>query len=288
MKGWVIFLLAAWMGPVGVAEEVEALLVRATRYGNTEERREEKAVARAEIRDRMPELFGEILGRIHIPNIGLQVLALELVMEADPDAVFPVLAEAARGEREETRRLATFMLSLLPARDEVDVLMERLEDEATRGGAIRALGQWRVESAAPDLIPYLSSTNERIRIVTANALRTLGATTAAPALVDALDDPYATVRNAAAWALVGSGEAVLPALEEGLERATSARQQRQILRILYEMNSEAATAALSKEWADLAPSAVHDLMWLRGLRAGTGKQDGMGIDGPLFGERGED
>lgn len=260
----VLACLSAASEPDMAALAAEPLLVHAVRYGDTETRRVNKARAREEVERRMPAFYAEILARLDIENVGLQVYAMELAMSHRSPEMTDLLAARLEEARDPVRKLAVYFLGFQDRRDDlVPTLRAKLtEDEACRGGAMRTLAEWGVTEAAPEMEPLLRDENERIRIAAANALRVLGQAGSAPALAAALDDEFFTVRHAAARALAAMGDAALPELENALN-GSGVRKRTLIARILSDMGTDRASHLME----------VHDLAPLG---------EGMDVDGRFF------
>jgi HEAT repeat protein len=222
-------------------QSYEVLFYQATRYGNTEDRRKEKASARAELFRRGPDALREVMNRVHLENTMLQVLALEMVRDQVPAPLgAPVLLEFLNHERPETRKAAVLFLGYYPAAPEPERLLVYLDDDKTRGAAIRTLGKWKVEDARPKIARLLDkSDSERVRIACANALRDIGNEEDLPVLISALGDPVFTVRNTAARAVASFGRAAHRPLLKALEDARGPAR-RQIVRLLGELDVGAA------------------------------------------------
>ncbi len=179
----------------------EELIYRAQRYGSTAEKRAEKKQAWDELFARGPEALGEVMKHIHLENVTLGVLAQNMVDQMDAEATAPVLVRSLGAEQARTRRMAAYFLGFHVTPQYADALLPLLDDDETAGAAIRTLGKWRVTSAIPRIVPFLSSPKEVRRIAAANALRDTGDPSAADALEPLLRDRYFTVRRVAERAL---------------------------------------------------------------------------------------
>jgi HEAT repeat protein len=221
------------------AATFDELLQKAVRYGDTAEKRAEKAKARAELFAGGPAALDGVMARIHIENVMISVLAQELVEKMDAAAAVPVLLAHTKAERSVTRKMAAYFLGFYEAPAQAKALIPLLADEETRGAAIRTLGKWRVADAVPQIRNHIRDSDERVRVQVVNALRDIGDPRGIPALIETLDDPVFTVRNAAGRALVTMGSAsvgpLLAALPEAREPAL-----RQIIRYLGMLGSPKA------------------------------------------------
>lgn len=196
-----VLFLHPWVAR-GESRSLDDLLYDATRYANTPERREAKAIAREALLARMPDALRAAMRWVHGDRVMVQVLAMEWVMTLPEDVVVPVLLEFLDAEREDTRRVALFFLGFKDAPEHAAQVMPHLANEHTRGAALRTLGKWRVAEVRPVAEQWLTEGGERVRVVAANALRDIGDPAAVPALVRALEDPVFTVRNTAARAIL--------------------------------------------------------------------------------------
>lgn len=229
------------------AAELDALLQDAVRYANTPEKHAAKLAARDELKARMPDALRAGMDYAHGDNVMLNVLLMEWVEQLPSDIVVPVLLDYAGHERSETRRLALFFLGFHPsASNHAERIMGFLDDEECRGATIRTLGKWRVRDAVPAISAWLRDGKERVRVVSANALRDIGDPSAIPALVAALDDPVFTVRNTAARALVSFGEAAAGALRD-VPDDTSPRAREMRRRCLADLDSASSSDSARPE-----------------------------------------
>lgn len=213
-----------WLGACpGWAGSFDGLLYDATRYANTPERRDAKAAARAELVAQLPESLRAALDHIHGDRVGLQVLVMEWVLTLPSESMVPALAERLEDARPETRRFAAYALGFHPSAAEANTerVMALLDEDLTRGAAVRTLGKWKVGAARPAMERLLVEGHERQRVVAANALRDLGDAAVVPALIGALGDPVFTVRNVAARALVAYGAAAEAALADAVDVPTA-------------------------------------------------------------------
>jgi hypothetical protein len=188
------------------ARSLDEQLYDATRYGNTPERREAKRIARIELKASMPEALDAAMRYIHGDHVGLQVLVMEWIQELPAETVVPTLLDYINDERADTRRVAIFFLGFKDVPEHAEKIFSHLDDEETRGAALRTLGKWKIPEARIHAEKWLVEGKERMRVVAANALRDLGDPAALPALFAALDDPVFTVRHTAARAIVSFGE----------------------------------------------------------------------------------
>jgi len=185
--------------------DLEKLLLDATRYGSTPEKRERKAAAREALLKHMPDSLRVAMKYIHGDNVGVNVITMEWVESQPDEVVIPVMLEFLADPKPETRRLAIFFLGFKNGAVHAEKIMTHLNDEETRGAVLRTLGKWKIASARAEMEKALGDKKERIRIVAANALRDAGDPAAIPALLGALEDPVFTVRHAAARAIIKLG-----------------------------------------------------------------------------------
>jgi hypothetical protein len=185
---------------------MEELLPVAVRYGDTQERRDLKELARQEIVSRKPVSFRYLMTQIHLENVGIQVLAQEMVDQMTADDAVPVLLDFVGAEHPDTRRAAAFFLGFYPSgATNAPALRPLLADDKTRNAAIRTLGKWHSTSDMTALARFLGDPKERTRVMAANALRDIDDARAVPYLLDALNDPVFTVRNTAQRAIEAYG-----------------------------------------------------------------------------------
>lgn len=179
----------------------EELIFRAQRYGSTAEKRAEKKQAWDELFARGAGSLREVMKYIHLENVGVGVLAQNMIDQMDPEDTAPVLFESLKSENPRTRKMAAYFLGFHYTPQYADDLLPLLDDEEAAGAAIRTLGKWRARSAIPGIARFLSSPKEIRRIAAANALRDIGDPSAAAYLEPLLRDRYFTVRRVAERAL---------------------------------------------------------------------------------------
>ncbi|HOW98685.1 MAG TPA: HEAT repeat domain-containing protein [Kiritimatiellia bacterium] len=233
--------LVALAALAGVDED---LLLDATRYGSTPSKRAVKEKARAELFSRGPDGLRLVMRHVHLENVGVQGFAFEMVQELGARAA-PVLVEFLGDEQALTRQLAAWYLGFGDTPEYAAPVLELLSDEKACGAAMRTLGKWRVRAAVPAILPFTRHERETRRVVAINALRDIGDPAAIPALRDALNDPFFTVREAAARALASLGRPAEQALLRALPGAKGG-VRRHMVRALGAMRSRRAAGALRK------------------------------------------
>jgi HEAT repeat protein len=258
------------------------LIFRATRYGNTEQRRAEKSQARDALFARGDEALRELMQRAHVENVMLLVLIDEMARyRVAPDKAAPVLAAFLDSEHAQTRRTAAYLLGFMPRGGQAARLRELMQDEKCRNAAIRTLGKWRDGRARAEIARLLrEGGTERTRIVAANALRDIGDEDDLPVLIAALGDPAFLVRNGAARALAAYGwSAQAPLLKALPEQQGAAR--RQVIRLLGELEARRAVRPLQKLLKDPDPAVRADAEWaLRRIAGGAGVREDRDRDLP--------
>ncbi len=241
MPGWVT---AASFNATNAS--MEELVGWAQRTGTTVEKKENRALARAELFARGGEGLRYLMGNVQITNESIRILVDEMVRsQMPPSNSAPVLAEFLDAEQPATRRVAAYYLGFSKAVEFAPRLLPLLDDEMAKGASARTLGKWKIRDALPGVTALLASDKEPRRVVAVNALRDIGDPAAVPVLVGVLGDPMFTVRKAAARALATFG----PAAEKALIRAMPASggvAQREMVRTLGVMKARGAVKALKK------------------------------------------
>lgn len=269
--------------PVFAEPDFDALLFRALRYGDSPERRDEKARARAELDALGADALRAMMARAHFENLMLHVVALEFVQHQVPaEQGTPILRQSLESPHEQTRRAAAFMLGFYPRDDaSIPTLLAMLDRERERNPALRTLGIWRVDAARDAVHALLRAESERTRIFAANALSRLGNPEDLPALIDALGDPAFLVRNTAARAILAHGRAALPALRAALPDAEGARL-RQLIRILGAQADPDDRERIA-QWTDhIDPDVRADAAWALARIEGRAPAEGRLLEEPLF------
>ncbi len=271
------FLLAVtWPGlaraqePAATNATYDDLIFRATRYGNTEQRRSEKTAARAELFARGDAALRELMSRAHVENLMVLVLIDEMArFQMPPEKAAPVLVPFLDSEDAQTRRTAAYLLGFMPRGGQSARLRELLQDEMCRHAALRTLGKWRDGKARPEIARLLRhGEKERTRILAANALRDIGNEDDVPVLIEALGDPSFLVRNGAARALASRGWTVQAPLLKALPDQSGVAR-RQIIRLLGELGARRAVRPLQKLLDDPDPAVRADAaLALRQIDAG--------------------
>ncbi len=220
-------------------------LLRVNRYGDSEQRRAEKAAARDRIFADKAAGLDFLMSKIHIENITIHVLTQNLVEQMNADEALPVLFRHLDSPQSNTVRATIYFLSFFPAPQDAAKLTPLLANDQLRGTTIRTLGKWRARELTETISRYLADPNERVRVAAANALRDIGDPRAIEPLITSLADPIFTVRNTALRALVRFGaEAEHPVLAAA-EKANGA-QLRQLIAAMGQLGSPACKRALAK------------------------------------------
>jgi len=223
----------------------DELLLCTQRRGSTVEKRTQAAEARQEFLDRGASSLEYLMGKIHIENLWIRVLAQQLALKMETSNAVPILINAAASPEEKTRKYAVYFLGFHEAPEHAERIVHLLDDNKAAASTVRTLGKWRVTNATMRIVGFLDDPEERRRVMAANALRDMGDARAVPALVRALSDPVFTVRKCAARALVGLGlpaeSAILAALPAAADPA-----RREMVRILGGMPSPQAREALTR------------------------------------------
>lgn len=262
--GLAIFLMAALCAraePPLATSEYDELLYRALRYGNTEQRRKEKEEARQELFAHGADALQQVMTRVHVENIMLQVLAFEMVAERVPaEAGTPVLAESLVSTNEQTRRISAYFLGFYPRSDaQIPMLLSMLDSEKERNAALRTLGKWRVDEARGPTREFLHASSERTRIAACNALYEIRNPADLSALIEALGDSALLVRNAAARAILQQGKSAKRPLKKALA-ASEGLQKRQIVRLLGALKA-APTWKVKRIQQSPDPGLREDAVW---------------------------
>lgn len=264
----------------------DELIFRATRYGNTEQRRAEKEQARVELFARGDAALRELLQRAHVENVMLLVLVDEMARHRMPaEKASPVLVDFLGSEQAQTRRTAAYLLGFMPrGAEKVRArLRELVDDEKCRNAAIRTLGKWR-DGRSRGAIAKLAreADKERTRVVSVNALRDIGNEQDIAVLIDALGDSAFLVRNGAARALASYGwDAQGPLLKALPEQKGVA--QRQVIRLLGELGARRAMRPLQKLADEGAPAVRADaVLALSRIRGGGAPGESRDRDAPAL------
>lgn len=205
-----------------------------------------REAAYAELLARGPETLSNLMERIHVENVMIGVYAINMTKDTPipKEQALPVLMSFTTAERPVTRKMAAFLASFYRAPEFAEKMFPLLSHEKTKGAAIRALGKWQVTNSLPHIAPFLHDDKERVRVVTANALRDIGDPAAIEPLIEALSDPMFSVRNTAARALVSFGPRSVQPLIDAMKRTPSAAARRQIIRCLGDLKDKRAESAL--------------------------------------------
>lgn len=246
----------------------DELIFHAQRYGNTREKRRNKETARKELSARGAESLRHLMENIHLENVGIGVLARNLVIELDAQDAAQVLAGFLDAPNAQTRKMAAFFLGLHDTPEYAERVMPLLADDKAAGAAIRTLGKWRAQAAVTNIIPFLKHEREPRRVAAANALGDIGDPGAVPGLIEALDDRFFTVREAAARALARPELNAERALLEALPEA-GGPARRQIVRLLGQLKSRPAVPVLERLLRDedraVRDDAARALAAIRGI-----------------------
>jgi hypothetical protein len=234
------------------ADPDDMLLRDAVRYATTPAKRARKEKAKSELMGRGADGLRLVMRYVHLENIGVQGLALEMVEGLEDRRAASVLADFLGNERPESRRLAAFFLGSCDVPEHSGAVRVLLADEETCGAAVRTLGKWRCREAVPEILHFVKHERETRRVAAINALREIGDPAAVPDLLAALGDPVFTVREAAARALASLGAPAEKALLRALPDAEDPAR-RQIIRTLGGLRSRRAAGALKRLLRDSDP-----------------------------------
>lgn len=115
------------------------------------------------------------------------------------------LAAALESEKPVVRRNAADLLGQLGASETAPAIAKLLKDKDSRGGALMALGAFKLESSVPSIAELLDAEGspERLRVLCVVTLGAIGGPEALASLVAHLADKAAAVRFAAQYALEG-------------------------------------------------------------------------------------
>lgn len=263
IAGQCLLLCCAWIASANDID-YDRLLYRALREGNTAERKTAKEAAQKELFELGPDALREIMARVHMENIMLQVFAFELVANHVPAATgAPILTDSLSSGDAQTRRVAAYLLGFYPRTEPaIPRILSMLDVEKERNVALRTLGTWRVEEAREAMRALLHSEAERTRLAACIALGKFNDTADVPALIEALGDPAFLVRNAAARALLAQGRASVRPLRSALS-TSSGIQRRQIVRVLGALQ-HGSSRDVRRLWDDADPGLRGDALWAAG------------------------
>ncbi|OGV42590.1 MAG: hypothetical protein A2X46_04815 [Lentisphaerae bacterium GWF2_57_35] len=223
----------------------DELLFHAQRFGNTSNKIVMKSKCSGELMARRADSLQFLMQNIHLDNITVQVLAFNLVEALPATNAVPVLVPFIQDSHSMTRKLAVFFLGFYNVPEQASQVLPLLNDVDAAGAAMRTLGKWRIRQAATNIVPFLAHEREVRRVAAANALRDIGDPVAIPALLQALNDPVFTVREASARALSRLGPVAEKALIRALPKSVEP-SRRQIVRTLGAMKSRRAAKGLKQ------------------------------------------
>jgi len=234
------------------AASLDELFFHVQRYATTELKKECKRLAREELLARGTETLAYLAENSTITNGWIYILADQLVPKLEAAEAAPILLANVQAQNDNRRRFATFFLGFYDVPGYAPAILPLLKHDKLAGLAIRTLGKWRVKQAVPRILPFLKADKERRRILAANALGEIGAPETVPALLDALHDPFFTVRRAAGRALVRLGRPAEKAALAALN-TDNCSVQRELIRVLQAMKSRHALKPLRRMLADQDP-----------------------------------
>jgi hypothetical protein len=237
---------------------MEQLMLHATRYGDTAEKRERKSEAQEEFRNRGADALRYLVNNTDIENMWFWIYSRMLVEQLTAEQAMPVLLEAAEpGRPEAVRKAAVYFMAYYDTPQHADVLVPLLDEEKLAGVAIRTLGKWACTHAFDAIAQYLDDPLERRRILAVNALADLHDERAVPVLSGMLDDPVFTVRYAATKGMLGYGDYAVAWLTEALPEAPI-RARRHMIQALGAMQASEALPVLEPLVRDADPGIRSD------------------------------
>lgn len=238
----------------------EQLLTQWLRPGDSPEHAAFKQACYDELYSRGPVTLSNLMDRIHIENVMVGVFATDMTKDKPipRDQALSALLPFLQATNPVTRKMAAFFLSFYNAPEHAAELHQLLNHEKTRGAAIRTLGKWHVTNSLPNITPYLHDGKERVRVLTANALRDIADPRSIPDLIPALADPMYTVRNSAVLALLPFGTVARDPVIAALKTRPDPAARRQLIRILGDLKDATALDALKPQLADPDPEIQRD------------------------------
>jgi len=250
------------------APSLDELLRQSIQPGSTPERSAAKEQAQTALFQQRGVALRFLVERVDWEQVMIPVYAQQLVDQLPASEAIPALSPLLDHPSTNVVRLALFYLGFFPAPELAPRVVPLLANERLAGAGIRALGKWQVTNEIPAIARGLSSTNERVRVAAANALRDVRDPRALDALIPALADPVFTVRRTAIRALVSYGE-------EGEQRLMQllAGEQRALRRNaivgLRDCATASARAVLKRYRQDADPVIREDID--RALTAGVSR-----------------
>ena len=237
----------------------ETLVLHAQRYGSTQEKKDRRKKARAEMASRGCEALHYLMQNMHIENDSILMLVSHLVghEKIEDFAAAEVLLEYLESEEARTRRMAAYFLWYCETPEYAEQLLPLLDDPKAAGAALRTLGKWKANAAAGRAAAFLDHDNERRRVLASFALRNMEAVQHAPDLVAALNDPYFTVRKSAAKTLSSFGASIEPLILRELD-VSRGLARRELIRVLGEIGAKKSRARLRTLRDDPEPAVRED------------------------------
>lgn len=204
------------------AKTVEELFKDASQW-EVGSARESVARARKALLTKGAEAVHYIIDNKLNTRSSLESRLLDQIVNAMPDTAGTLLlAQLPEAAKSDDERILINVVGLLgkikwePAVDPLLDMVDRKSVEKARNSIISALGRIGEKRAAVPISRYVDDKQERRRIITINALKSLEDTTTIEAIIKSLDDPMFTVRSAALMTAASFGPPAMPYLKDYL------------------------------------------------------------------------
>jgi HEAT repeat protein len=193
-----------------------------------------------------------------ITHDGLTLRAIEKHFSEFPDTAAYYLYKGLSAENDTIVRNSIYLLGQLEIEGAADTLTDMLgalKSDTLAGALIQSLGKLEAKQAAAEILNYTGHKKERMRIVVAVAMQQIKDTLAIPQMIEALSDPYFSVRAAAMAALAQIGESSIDPLAQALKDARKPQDRTTILRSIRNaytrLEDSQKTSELEKKLAKL-------------------------------------
>lgn len=184
---------------------------------------------------------------------GLTMEAIEAIFKEFKDTADYYLFKGLHSPNDTIVRNSIYFLGNLKIEGAADTLTRLLGEQrkdSLVGSFIQALGTLEAKQAVPVILKYADHKKERMRIIVAVAMQSIKDTRAIPAMINALADPYFSVRAAATAALTSIGDECLDPLENDLRKTRDPQLETTIIRtirnVYTRLDDSAKTTELKK------------------------------------------
>ncbi len=178
-------------------------------------------VARCELIKRGEEALEYIIAQKMKTNQGLELRTIKELIDSLPLITKPKFIALINHPNDTISTNAIYLLGETKTKEAVTPLLKALKKDKHSGTILWSLGEINDSRAVPALCGYLKHKKEIYRRTAAAALGKIKDPASVPHLIQALSDPFITVRLAAEQSLININEPAIPYLENAYQKTNN-------------------------------------------------------------------